>query len=142
MITNAFMEEADNDPAPLPLGDLTIQTVALNSDTNQYGDIYGGWLASKMDLAASIAAAKVARGKVATVAIENISFMAAIHVGSIVSCYSRVRAVGRSSCRIAVEAWIQHEEEGPDWVKVSEGQFVFVATDDNGRTRAIPRESR
>lgn len=141
-MTLSHHEDIDNDPEPVPLGELTIQTVALNSDTNQYGDIYGGWLASKMDLAASIAAARVAKGKVATVAIENISFMSSINVGSIVSCYSRVRGVGRSSCRIAVEAWVHHEEEGADWVKVSEGSFVFVAIDDNGRTRAIPKESR
>lgn len=124
---------------PKPVGELMIQTVALNSDTNQYGDIYGGWLASKMDLAASIAAARVAKGKVATVAIEDISFLSAINVGSLVSCYSRVRGVGRSSIRLSVEAWVRHEEEGVEPTKVSEGRFVFVAVDDNGRTRAIPK---
>lgn len=128
-----------DDQSPQPNGDLMIQTVALNSDTNQYGDIYGGWLASKMDLAASIAAARTARGKVATVAIDNISFLSAINVGSIVSCYTRVRGVGRSSIKLDVEAWVRHEEGGVDWIKVSEGRFVFVAVDDNGRTRAIPR---
>lgn len=140
-MTNLSREQdLDNDPEPLPLGELTIQTVALNSDTNQYGDIYGGWLASKMDLAASIAAARIARGKVATVSIDNISFLFPIHVGSIVSCYSRIKAVGRSSCKVGVEAWVQHEDADNEWIKVSEGSFVFVAIDDNGRTRAIPRE--
>ena len=135
------LQEVDNDPAPTPLGELTIQTIALNSDTNQFGDIYGGWLASKMDLAASIAAARIARGKVATVAIDSISFMAAIDVGSVVSCYSRIRAIGRSSCKVDVEAWVRHEENDHEWSKVSEGSFVFVAIDDNGRTRAIPRDT-
>lgn len=128
-----------DDQNPQPTGDLMIQTVALNSDTNQYGDIYGGWLASKMDLAASIAAARTARGKVATVAIDNIAFLSAVNVGSIVSCYTRVRGVGRSSIKLSVEAWVQHEEGGVECTKVSEGRFVFVAVDDNGRTRAIPR---
>lgn len=128
-----------DDSIPVPLGELMIQTVALNSDTNQYGDIYGGWLASKMDLAASIAAARTAKGKVATVAIDNISFLSAIQVGSIVSCYTRVRGIGRSSIKLDVEAWVRHEDEGDELTKVSEGSFVFVAVDDNGRTRAIPR---
>lgn len=130
--------EAD-DQYPQPNGELMIQTIALNSDTNQYGDIYGGWLASKMDLAASIAAARTARGKVATVAIDNISFLSAVNIGSIVSCYTLVRGIGRSSIKLDVEAWVQHEEEGVECTKVSEGRFVFVAVDDNGRTRAIPR---
>lgn len=140
MTTLNTEQDIDNDPDPLPLGELTIQTVALNSATNQYGDIYGGWLASKMDLAASIAAARIAKGKVATVSIDNISFMSAINVGSVVACYTRIRAIGRSSCKVGVEAWVQNDQEDLDWVKVSEGSFVFVAIDDNGRTRAIPRE--
>ena len=129
------------DPVPDPNGELAIQVIAMPSDTNQFGDIYGGWLTSKMDLAASIASARVARGKVATVAIDNISFLAPVKVGSVVSCYTRIRGIGRSSIKINVEAWIKHEDGKDDaWTKVAEGRFIFVAIDGNGRTRAIPRD--
>ncbi|MDT8398156.1 MAG: acyl-CoA thioesterase [Pseudomonadales bacterium] len=130
----------DLDPNPDPAGDLTTQTLTLPADTNQDGNIYGGWLASKMDMAASIACARIARGKVATVAIDGISFLAPIKVGSLVSCYTRIRAVGRSSIKVEVEAWVMHVASCGEWTKVSEGRFIFVAIDDNGRTRAIPRD--
>lgn len=129
--------EPDQDPNPN--GSLTLQIVAMPSDTNQFGDIYGGWLTAKMDLAGSVASARIARGRVATVAIDNISFLAPIKTGSLVSCYTRVRGLGRSSVKVSVEAWIRHAEQEEEWVKISEGRFTFVAIDDNGRTRSIPR---
>lgn len=128
------------DPNPHPLGELAQQTVALPANTNQHGQIHGGWLASQMDMAASIASSKVARGKVATVAIDYISFLAPIQVGAVVGCYTRIRGVGRSSVRVEVEAWINDVTDASERIKVAEGEFVFVAIDDNGRTRAIPRD--
>ncbi len=138
--SNVF--DLELDPNPDPNGDLTTQSIALPSDTNQDGNIYGGWLAEKMDMAASIACGRVARGKVATVAIDNISFLAPIRVGSLVSCYTKIRGVGRSSIKVEVEAWVIHVTSGGEWTKVAEGRFIFVAIDDNGRTRSIPRGSR
>ncbi|MGA0805150.1 MAG: acyl-CoA thioesterase [Pseudohongiellaceae bacterium] len=127
------------DPKPHPSGELSQQTVALPGNTNQHGQIHGGWLAGQMDMAASIASTRVARGKVATVAIDHISFLAPIQIGSVVGCYTKVRGVGRSSVRVAVEAWINDVRDANEWTKVAEGEFMFVAIDDNGRTRAIPR---
>jgi acyl-CoA thioesterase YciA len=131
--------ELDLDPNPHPYGELAQQTVALPANTNQHGQIHGGWLASQMDMAACIACTKVAKGKVATVAIEYISFLSPIHVGAVVGCYTKVRGVGRSSVRVAVEAWVNEVETEGEWTKVAEGEFIFVAIDDHGRTRAIPR---
>lgn len=131
--------ELDPDPNPHPNGELAIQTIALPSDTNQFGDVYGGWLASKMDMAGSIACARAARGRVATVAIDGISFLSPVRIGALVSCYTRVRGVGRSSIRVDVEAWVR-DDGAEEWTKVSEGCFVFVAIDGNGRTRSIPKE--
>lgn len=133
------MSELDLDPNPHPQGELAQQTVALPSNTNQHGQIHGGWLASQMDMAASIASSKVARGKVATVAIDYISFLSPIQIGAVVGCYTRIRGVGRSSVRVEVEAWVNDVTDESEWTKVAEGEFVFVAIDDNGRTRAIPR---
>lgn len=126
----------DIDSIPLPQGDLNLRTVAMPRDTNAEGDIFGGWLVSQMDLAGGIASAEVAGGRVATVAINGMSFLTPVHVGAMVSCYTRVLEVGRSSIRILVEVWINSLHDGLP-IKVTEGEFVFVAIDDRGRTRAI-----
>jgi acyl-CoA thioesterase YciA len=126
----------DIDSAPLPQGDLALQTVAMPKDTNASGDIFGGWLLSQMDIAGGIAAADVAHGRVSTVAIDGMAFLTPVHVGAVVTCYTDVLDVGRSSIRIMVEVWINSKHDGEP-LKVTEGEFVFVAIDQNGRTRAV-----
>ena len=126
-------------PIHIPTGNWLYRPSLYPSDTNQDGDIHGGWLACQMDMAAHLACSKVARGKVATVAIEHISFLSPISIGSVVGCYTKIKGVGRSSTRVFVEAWVSHVVKGEEWTKVAEGLFVFVAIDDNGRTRAIPK---
>ncbi len=127
----------DIDSTPLPQGDLALQTVAMPRDTNANGDIFGGWLLSQMDLAGGIAAGDVAQGRVATVAIDGMAFLTPVHVGAVVSCYTDVLEIGRSSIRMMVEVWINSKHDGEP-IKVTEGEFVFVAIDENGRTRAVP----
>jgi acyl-CoA thioesterase YciA len=136
---NAENESLDLDPNPHPDGELATQTIAVPADTNQDGDIHGGWLASQMDMAAHLASSKVAKGKVATVAIDNISFLAPISLGSAVACYTKILGLGRTSIRVSVEAWVSHVVKGEQWTKVSEGVFTFVAIGSDGRTRAIPK---
>ena len=126
----------DIDSTPLPQGELAIQTVAMPRDTNANGDIFGGWLVSQMDMAGAITAEDVAGGRVATVAIEGMAFLTPVHMGAVVSCYSDVLEVGRSSVRIVVEVWINSKHDGEP-IRVTEGEFVFVAIDEKGRTRAI-----
>ena len=126
----------DIDSTPIPQGELALQTVAMPKDTNANGDIFGGWLMSQMDIAGLIAATEVAKGRVATVAIEGMAFLTPVHVGAVVSCYCDVLEVGRSSVRIVVEVWINSLHDGEP-IKVTEGEFVFVAIDKGGRTRAI-----
>lgn len=130
----------DLDTNPTPQGDLALQTIAMPRDTNANGDIFGGWLLSQMDLAGSIAAGEVAQGRVATVAIDGMSFLTPVHVGAIVSCYCEVMDIGRSSVRVMVEVWINSRHDGEP-IKVTEGIFVFVAIDDNKRTRPIAPRS-
>ncbi len=127
---------SDIDTTPTPLGSLELQTVAMPRDTNANGDIFGGWLLSQMDLAALITASRVADGRAATVAIDSMSFLTPVHVGAVVSCYCDVLEIGRSSVRILVVVWIPSKIDGEP-LKVTEGEFVFVAIDENGRTRAI-----
>ncbi len=126
------------DSTPVPNGDLALQTVAMPKDTNANGDIFGGWLLSQMDIAGLITAMDVAGGRAATVAIDGMAFLTPVHVGAVVSCYTDVLEVGRSSIRIVVEVWINSQHDGEP-IKVTEGEFVYVAIDENGRTRAIKR---
>ena len=126
----------DIDSTPMPQGELALQTVAMPKDTNANGDIFGGWLLSQMDIAGTITANDMAKGRVATVAIDGMTFLTPVHVGAVVSCYCDVLEVGRSSIRIVVEVWITSLHDGEP-LKVTEGELVFVAIDENGRTRAI-----
>ena len=127
---------SDIDSTPVPQGELALQVVAMPRDTNATGDIYGGWLLSQMDMAGSVTATEVAGGRGATVAVEGMAFMTPVHVGAVVSCYCDVLEIGRSSVRIVVEVWINSKHDGEP-IKVTEGEFVFVAIDEKGRTRAI-----
>jgi len=126
----------DIDANPTPQGDLSLQAVAMPADTNPHGDIFGGWLMSQMDLAGYVSACEVANGRVATVAVEGMSFLTPVHVGAVVSCYSDIVEVGRSSVRVVVEFWINSRHDGEP-IKVTEGTFVYVAIDDQRRTRPI-----
>lgn len=129
---------SDIDDVPTPRGVLALQTMAMPKDTNATGDIFGGWLLSQMDIACLITASDVAKGRTATVAIDGMAFLTPVHVGAVVSCYCDVLEIGRSSVRILCEVWIDSPVDGEP-LKVTEGEFVFVAIDDSGRTRAIPR---
>jgi len=126
----------DINSAPTPQGDLSLQTLAMPKDTNANGDIFGGWLLSQMDIAGAISAGEVAGGRVATVAIDGMVFLTPVHMGAVVSCYADILDIGRSSIRIMVEVWINSRHDGEP-IKVTEGEFVFVAIDENGRTREI-----
>lgn len=121
-----------------PTGELAIQTLAMPSDTNSNGDIFGGWLVSQMDLAAGILAKRIAQGRAATIAINTMTFLRPVHTGDVVSCYVSLSKQGKSSMTIGVEVWAEDLEMGTK-NKVTEGIFVFVAIDEYGKSRAIPK---
>ena len=118
--------------------EVTIQTLAMPADTNANGDIFGGWLVSQMDLAAGILAKKLSRGRTATVAIHSMSFLRPVHVGNLVSCHVELIKLGKTSMTIAVEVWTEELGCGEKYC-VTEGTFVFVAIDEHGRPREIPK---
>ena len=136
------LKKDDIDTDPQPVGELALQTLAMPRDTNANGDIFGGWLVSQMDLAAGIATKQVTRGRSATVAIKNVSFLYPVSVGAIVTCYADIVEIGRSSMLIDIEVWISNSISQQGQRKVAEGQFVFVAIDDNGRTRRIDLQAK
>jgi acyl-CoA thioesterase YciA len=119
-----------------PQGTLTLQTLSMPSDTNPLGDIFGGWLLSQMDIAGAILALEVAQGRVTTVAISGMKFLHPVPVGSLVSCYSILRSVGRTSIRIGIEVWIK-DFKTHHRLKVTEGEFVYVAIDGEGKKRLV-----
>ena len=100
------------DETPRPQGELALQTVAMPADTNASGDIFGGWLLSQMDIAGGVAASEVAGGRVATVAIQGMSFLTPVHVGAVVTCYCDILDIGRSSVRVLIEVWINSQHDG------------------------------
>jgi len=126
-------------PHTLPRGQPAIRTVAMPADTNPAGDIFGGWLMWQMDLAAGLAATRRARGRCATVAVEAITFLSPVQVGDEVSLYADIVSVGRTSMRLAVQAW-RRPRDGEDSVPVTEAVFTFVAIDDQKRPRVIDTE--
>jgi len=121
----------------MPKGDVAIRTIAMPADTNPNGDIFGGWLMSQMDLAASTLAHTRAQGRVATVAVDGMSFLSPVFVGDEVSLYARMLTTGRTSMRIFVEAWRRPRADMAS-IKVTEATFVFVSIDENRKPRALP----
>jgi acyl-CoA thioesterase YciA len=121
--------------------DPVIRTLALLADANQSGDIFGGWLLSQMDIASGITAHERARGRVATVAIEAMEFHLPVFVGDLISCYTEITRVGTTSITIHVVTEAQRRDGG-ETIKVTEGTFIFVALDDEGRPRPVDGEGQ
>jgi acyl-CoA thioesterase YciA len=113
-----------------------IRVTAMPADANAYGDIFGGWLMSLMDNAAGLTAARRAKGRAVTVAMDGMQFHQPVKVGDEVSVYTEIERVGRTSMTIAVEAW-RRERHQDEAVKVTEAKFTFVAVDEAGNPRAV-----
>lgn len=120
-----------------PQGGLALQTIAMPGDTNANGDIFGGWLMGQMDLGASVIARRRARGRVATIAVEGLTFLRPVRVGDVVSIHGEMQSEGRTSMKIALEAWVQRQPSG-EFLKVTGATFVFVAIDEDGAKRLLP----
>ena len=128
-----------SDPTPIVERQPAVRMLAMPADTNPSGDIFGGWLMSQMDIAGGIAAAARAKGRAVTVAVEGMEFHQPVYVGDLVSCYADVVATGTTSITVKVET-LARRRAGGDTVKVTEGTFVFVAIDADGRPRPVPLE--
>ena len=126
-----------SETAEKPEGDLTIRTVAMPRDANPAGDIFGGWVLSQMDVAGGVAAGQRAQGRVATVAIDAMSFIRPVYVGDVLCVYSKIVRTGRTSISVELEAWALRGRLG-DRVKVTEGVFTFVCIGEDGRPKELP----
>lgn len=120
-----------------PLSPVALQTIAMPADTNVNGDIFGGWLMTQMDLGASVPARTRAKGRVATVAVEGMTFHKPVLVGDLVSIHADIIKEGRTSLHIGVEVWVTRQPSG-ERTKVTEARFIFVAVDSDGKKRPLP----
>ncbi len=125
-----------SEPVPVLPGEPAIRMIAMPSDTNPSGDIFGGWLMAHMDLAGASAAQRRAHGRVATVSVDSMSFHLPVKVGDEVSIYATIQSVGRTSIRVFIETW-RRERSAELRDRVTSATFVFVAIDDAGRPRAV-----
>jgi acyl-CoA thioesterase YciA len=122
-----------------PQSDPAIRTTAMPADTNPAGDIFGGWLMAQMDMAAGNVAARRARGRCATIAVDRITFLSPVKVGDEVTVYAQLLHVGRTSMRFEVSAW-RRPRDSEEATKVTAAEFTFVALDAEGRPRPVAAE--
>ncbi|MCW2317281.1 acyl-CoA thioesterase YciA [Rhodoblastus acidophilus] len=123
-----------------PHGDLTVKIIAMPADTNANGDIFGGWVLSQMDAAGGICGVDRAGGRVVTIKVDTMTFIRPVKVGDVLNVYTAVESIGRTSMKIHIEAWVNRFITNK-LEKVTDATFTFVAIDDAGRPRPIPRES-
>ena len=117
-----------------------LRAIAMPSDTNPEGDIFGGWLLSQMDLAGGTVATRRAKGRTATVAVTAMTFHRPVFIGDEVTCYAEIIKVGTTSITVKVESWVRRGV-GNEQIEVTEGIFTYVAIGDDRRPRPVPPES-
>jgi acyl-CoA thioesterase YciA len=122
-----------------PHGELTLRTLAMPSDANAAGDIFGGWVMAQMDLACGIRAAERAKGRVVTAAVKEMAFAKPMKIGDTLCIYSHIAHVGRTSMVLKVEAWAQRYLSDR-MEKVTHADFVMVALDRDGKPTPVPPE--
>jgi acyl-CoA thioesterase YciA len=125
------------EPVRLPGGDPALRVTPMPADLNAFGDVFGGWVMSQADIAGAIPAMRLARGRVATVAVNSFHFRQPISAGDIVSFYAEVVRVGTSSITVDVRVYAERHPENPIIVKVTEAQLTYVALDAAGRKRPV-----
>jgi acyl-CoA thioesterase YciA len=116
-----------------------LRVVPMPADANHNGDIFGGWIMAQVDIAGGTVAGRVARGRVATVAVNQFVFKEPVQIGDVLSLYATVVRIGKTSITVDVEVYAERGREDPKVVKVTEAVLTFVAIDQNGRPRQVPK---
>jgi len=116
-----------------------LRVMPMPADANQNGDIFGGWIMSQVDIAGGTVAGRLARGRVATVAVREFVFKQPVQIGDVVSFYVELERIGKTSITVTVEVYAERRPEQPETVKVTEATLTYVAIDRDGRPRAVPR---
>ena len=117
-----------------------LRVMPMPADANQNGDIFGGWIMSQVDIAGGTVAGKLARGRVATVAVKEFLFKQPVQIGDLVSFYVELVRIGNTSITVKVEVYAERRPSNPEVVKVTEALLTYVAIDGSGRPRPVPRQ--
>jgi|SRR5437667_6523675 acyl-CoA thioesterase YciA len=137
--TFGFAMHASDRPDGPPKTEPALRAIAMPADANPYGDIFGGWLLSQMDLAGGAAASRRAKGRAVTVAITAMTFHRPVFIGDEVTCYAEIIKVGRTSITVKVESWVRRGI-GEEQIAVTEGIFTYVAVGEDRRPCPVPPE--
>ena len=132
---------ADTSPkVQLPLDEmLVLKVIPMPRDVNSYGDIFGGWVMAQVDLAGAVIAATYTDGRMATVAVNEFIFKQPVRVGDILSFYGKLVRIGRTSITVKIEVYAEHFRTQGNYTKVTEASLTYVALDDNGKPREVPK---
>jgi len=129
----------DGEKVSLPEGkEPVLRVVPMPADANQHGDIFGGWIMSQVDVAGGVLAARHARGRVATIAVNAFQFKQPVFIGDVLSFYAEVVRVGNTSITVYVEVYAQRNPTDIETVKVTEATLTYVATGPDRRPRPVP----
>jgi len=128
-------------PLTLPADrQLVLRVMPMPADANGNGDIFGGWIMAQVDLAGAVLPARIAKGRIATVAVNEFVFKQPVSIGDLLSFYARVERVGRTSVTVNVEVYAERNPANLHVVKVTEANLTYVAIDRDGQPRPIPKE--
>jgi acyl-CoA thioesterase YciA len=120
--------------------ELVLKVIPMPADCNANGDIFGGWVMAQVDLAGSVLPARHVRGRMATVAVNQFVFKQPVRVGDILSFFAHVARIGNTSITVQVEVFAERFSAQGQYVKVTEASLTYVAIDDEGRPRPIPKD--
>ena len=128
-------------PAVLPSGaELVLRVMPMPADSNANGDIFGGWIMAQVDLAGAVLPARIAKGRIATVAVNQFVFKQAVSIGDLLSFYAHVTRIGTTSVTVHVEVFAERNPANLHVVKVTDASLTYVAIDREGKPRQLPRE--
>ena len=127
-------------PSVLPSGaELVLRVMPMPADANANGDIFGGWIMAQVDLAGAVLPARIAKGRIVTVAVNEFIFKQPVSIGDLLSFYARVERVGKNSITVHVEVYAERNPADLHVVKVTEANLTYVAIDLDGKPRQIPQ---
>jgi acyl-CoA thioesterase YciA len=121
--------------------ELVLKVIPMPADCNANGDIFGGWVMAQVDLAGSVLPARLAQGRMATVAVNEFIFKQPVRIGDLLSFYSEITRVGRTSITVSVEVYAERMRSQGAYTKVTEAQLTYVAIDENGKPRPLPTQT-
>ena len=136
------MIDAATTPTALPSDkELVLRVIPMPSDANANGDIFGGWIMAQVDVAGAVLPARIAKGRIATVAVNQFVFKQPVSMGDLLSFYAKVERIGRTSVTVNVEVFAERNPADLHVVKVTEANLTYVAIDHEGKPRLVRPEA-